>query len=394
MKRKVCVITGSRAEYGLLRWVMQAVEENEELELQLIVCGMHLSEEFGSTLTEIENDGFKISCKVDILDSTDSSFGVISAMSRGLVGFAKAFDSLNPDVIVVLGDRFEIFSAVTAALITKIPVAHLHGGEKTIGAFDDALRHCITKMSHLHFVATQEYKNRVVQLGENPATVFVVGGLGIENLNRLVLLSKFQLEKALNLKFANKSLLVTFHPVTLDEITPLKQIHELLEALDDLEDTTLIFTAPNADPGGSIIRKQIEKFVKKKSNAHYFASLGQLKYLSCLAQVDGVVGNSSSGILEAPSLKKGTINIGDRQKGRTQSSSIINCIPNKKDILFAIETLYSEKFQKGLAETVNPYGIGNPSKEVTRVLKSISLKDIIKKEFYDVQFHIDKIKDY
>ena len=385
MNRKICVITGSRAEYGLLRWVMQEIKESEKLELQLIACGMHLPEAFGSTLTEIENDGFKVNYKVDILDSIDSSLGVTSAISRGLVGFAEAFESLKPEVIVVLGDRFEIFSAVTAALIAKIPVAHIHGGEITIGAFDDALRHCITKMSHLHFVATQEYKNRVVQLGENPKTVFVVGGLGIENINKLTLLSKPELEKALNLKFENKSLLVTFHPVTLDKITPLEQVNELLVALDELKDTTLIFTSPNADPGGSKIRKQIVGFVDKKSNAHFFASLGQLKYLSCLAHVNGVVGNSSSGILEAPGLKKGTINIGDRQKGRTQSTSIINCLPNKESILEALETLFSDEFQKSLSSTINPYGVGNSSKEVVEVLNSISLEGIIKKEFYDIK---------
>lgn len=385
MNRKICVITGSRAEYGLLRWVMQEIKESENLELQLIVCGMHLSEAFGSTLSEIENDGFKVNYKVDVLDSIDdSSLGVTSAMSRGLVGFAGAFESLKPDVIVVLGDRFEIFSAVTAALIAKIPVAHIHGGEITIGAFDDALRHSITKMSHLHFVATQEYKNRVVQLGENPKTVFVVGGLGIENINKLKLLNKPELEKALNLKFENKSLLVTFHPVTLDEITPLEQVNELLAALNELKNTILIFTSPNADPGGSVIRKQIDEFVKKKSNAYFFASLGQLKYLSCLAQIYGVVGNSSSGILEVPSLKKGTINIGDRQKGRTQSTSIINCLPNKASILEALATLFSDEFQKSLSGTINPYGVGNSSKEVVEVLNSISLEGIMKKFFYDI----------
>jgi GDP/UDP-N,N'-diacetylbacillosamine 2-epimerase (hydrolysing) len=388
MNRKICVITGSRAEYGLLRWVMQEIKESKNLQLQVIVCGMHLSEAFGSTLSEIENDGFKVNCKVDILDSIDSSLGATSAMSRGLVGFAEAFESLKPDVIVVLGDRFEIFSAVTAALIAKIPVAHIHGGEITIGAFDDALRHCITKMSHLHFVATQDYKNRVVQLGENPKSVFVVGGLGIESINKLQPLSAPELEKALNLKFENKSLLVTFHPVTLDEITPLEQVNELLAALDELQDTTLIFTAPNADPGGSIIRKQINEFVDKKSNAHFFASLGQLKYLACLTHVDGVVGNSSSGILEAPSLKKGTINIGDRQKGRTQSNSIINCLPNKESILDALETLFADEFQKSLSSTVNPYGAGNSSKEVVEVLGSISLEGIIKKEFYDIEDYL------
>jgi GDP/UDP-N,N'-diacetylbacillosamine 2-epimerase (hydrolysing) len=385
MNRKICVITGSRAEYGLLRWVMQEIKDSENLELQLIACGMHLSEAFGSTLSEIENDGFKVNYKVDVLDSIDSSLGVTTAMSRGLVGFAEAFEVLKPDVIVVLGDRFEIFSAVTAALIAKIPVAHIHGGEITIGAFDDALRHCITKMSHLHFVATQDYKNRVVQLGENPKTVFVVGGLGIENVDKLKLLSKYELEKALNLKFENKSLLVTLHPVTLDEITPLEHINELLVALDGLKDTTLIFTSPNADPGGSVIRKKIDEFVKKKSNAHFFASLGQQKYLSSLAHVNGVLGNSSSGILEAPSFKKGTINIGDRQKGRTQSTSIINCLPTKESILEALETLFSDEFQKSLSSTTNPYGVGNSSKEVVKVLNSISLEGIIKKEFYDIK---------
>ena len=384
MSRKICVITGSRAEYGLLRWVMQGIKEHPDLTLQLIVTGMHLSEDFGMTVDEIENDGFKVDFKVETLDNNDSAVGIAGAMSRGLSGVAEALDDLKPDLVLVLGDRYEIFVSVAAALVAKIPVAHIHGGELTIGAYDDAFRHAITKMSHLHFVATEEYKNRVIQLGENPNSVFLVGGLGIENIKNLKLLNQEELEKALNVKFKKKSLLITYHPTTLDEQSPRVQMQELLDALDRLSNVTLIFTLPNADTGGREIIKMIDDYVSKNPNSYAFPSLGQLKYLSCIAQVNGVVGNSSSGILEVPSFKKGTINIGDRQKGRIRTTSVIDCETNKNSILESLDILFSVEFNRLLNLTINPYDLGGASVKIIDVINGVNLNQRTKKTFYDL----------
>jgi GDP/UDP-N,N'-diacetylbacillosamine 2-epimerase (hydrolysing) len=363
---------------------MQGVKNHSDLTLQIIATGMHLSKDFGLTFKEIENDGFQINYKIEMLSSDDSALGIAESMSRGLIGIAKALDKLKPDLVLVLGDRFEIFVSVTAALVAKIPVAHLHGGEVTVGAIDDAFRHGITKMSHLHFVATQEYRNRVIQLGENPNSVFLVGGLGVDSINRLKLLDRKELEKELSIEFSENNLLITFHPATLDESSISSQMQELLNALTDLKDTTLLFTMPNADTGGQAIIKMINKFVSKNSNSHAFTSLGQLNYFSCIAQVDGVIGNSSSGLLEVPSFKKGTINIGDRQKGRLQARSVINCGPNKHSITDAIHSLYSEEFKRNLISTVNPYGEGGASEKIVQIVSTISLEQIVKKTFYDL----------
>jgi GDP/UDP-N,N'-diacetylbacillosamine 2-epimerase (hydrolysing) len=384
MSRKICVITGSRAEYGLLRWVMQGIKDHPDLTLQLIATGMHLSKDFGMTVQEIENDGFKVDFKVETLDKNDSAVGIAGAMSRGLSGVAKALDKLKPDLVLVLGDRYEIFVSVAAALVAKIPVAHIHGGELTIGAFDDALRHAITKMSHLHFVATEEYKNRVIQLGENPSSVYMVGGLGIDSINQLKLLDRKELEKELHLVFEKKSLLITFHPATLDESTATSQMQELLNALSGLKDTTLIFTMPNADTGAQTIIKIINNFVSENPNAYAFTSLGQLRYLSCVAHVDGVVGNSSSGLIEVPSFMKGTINIGDRQKGRLQAKSVINCDPKTQSIIDAISRLYSKEFKNNLISTSNPYGKGGASAKVVEIISKVSQAQIVKKTFHDL----------
>ena len=384
MTLKICVITGSRADYGLLHFVMQGIKNDPVLTLQIIATGMHLSPTFGHTFREIETDGFKIDYKVDMLSDVDDGYSIAESMGQGLIGFAKALNKLNPDLVLVLGDRFEIFSAVAAALVAKIPVAHIHGGEVTIGAFDDAMRHSITKMSHLHFVATKSYRNRVLQLGEDPKKVFLVGGLGVDAIKQVKLLARKELERSLNLEFGPRSLLITFHPATLDETKAELQMEQLLLALKDLTSTTLIFTAPNADTGGHSILRLIEEFVNANSNAYLFESLGQLRYLSCVAQVDGVVGNSSSGLTEVPSFKKGTINIGDRQTGRELASSVINCEPNRLAINEALEKLYSSNFQETLLETINPYGEGGASREIVRILKETPLQGITKKAFYDL----------
>ncbi|EMJ92117.1 UDP-N-acetyl-D-glucosamine 2-epimerase, UDP-hydrolysing [Leptospira alstonii serovar Sichuan str. 79601] len=346
---------------------------------------MHLSPEFGLTYKEIEKDGFSIDRKIEILLSSDSAVGVSKSIGLGMIGFSEAYNDLSPDIILVLGDRFEILSAVSAALIAKIPVAHLHGGETSEGAFDESIRHSITKMSHLHFVAAEEYRNRVLQLGENPSHVFLVGGLGIDGIQKLNLLKKEELESSLDFKLNRKNLLVTFHPVTLENFTANDQMKELLTALEKLnEETNIIFTMPNSDTDSRIIFDLIRKFAESHHNVCYFTSLGQARYLSCLQFVDAVVGNSSSGILEAPSFKIGTINIGDRQKGRLKASSIIDCEPNRNSILNAFEKLYSADFQGNLPGTVNPYGEGGASEKIVKILETVKVEGILKKRFFDL----------
>ena len=382
--RKLCVITGTRAEYGLLRWVMQGIKDDPELTLQIIATGMHLSPEFGLTYRDIEHDGFQIDRKVEMLTSSDTPVGIAKSMGLGLIGFADALHELKPDLIVVLGDRFEIFSAVSAALVARIPVAHLHGGELTEGAFDDAMRHSITKMTHIHFVAAEEYRKRVIQLGEQPDRIFLVGGLGIDNIKRLKLLDREELEASLDFKLGSKNLMITFHPVTLETATASEQMTQLLAALAELDDTQLIFTMPNADTDGRVLIRIVEEFVAQYSNARAYTSLGQLRYLSCISHVDGVVGNSSSGLAEVPSFRKGTINIGDRQRGRLQAGSVINCEPTRADIADALEKLYSPAFQAEVSRVTNPYGEGGASEQVVETIRNISLEGLVKKSFNDL----------
>lgn len=384
MKRTICVITGTRAEYGLMRALMQSIAADPDLCLQIIATGMHLSPEFGATYREIEGDGFTIDRKVEMLTSSDTPVGIAKSMGLGMIGFADALEQLRPDLILVLGDRFEILAAVSAALVARIPVAHLHGGETTEGAFDEAMRHSITKMSHLHFVAAEPYRRRVIQLGEHPERVFLVGGLGVDAIKRVKLLGRAELEASLGFALGEKSLLVTFHPVTLEHATAEHQMAELLAALGELRDTQLVFTMPNADTDGRLLIRMVEQFVAITPNACAYASLGQLRYLSCAAQVDGVVGNSSSGLAEVPSLKKGTVNIGERQKGRLQADSVINCEPGREQIKSALARLYDPAFQATLAHTRNPYGEGGAGELVLRVLKQHRLAGIGKKSFYDL----------
>jgi GDP/UDP-N,N'-diacetylbacillosamine 2-epimerase (hydrolysing) len=384
MTRKICVITGTRAEYGLLRWIMQGIKDDAELTLQVIATGMHLSPEFGLTYREMESDGFQIDRKVEMLTSSDTSVGVAKSIGLGVIGFADALNELKPDLIVVLGDRFEIFAAVSTALVARMPVAHLHGGETTEGAFDEALRHSITKMSHLHFVAAEEYRQRVIQLGEQPGSVFLVGGLGVDSIKRLKLLDRSALEASLDFKLGKKNLLITFHPVTLEIATATDQMAELLTALGALPDTHLIFTMPNADTDGRALIHMVQQFVAQRANARAYTSLGQLRYLSAVAQVDGVLGNSSSGLAEVPSFGKGTINIGDRQRGRLQADSVINCEPTRKGIEAALLQLYSATFQASLRQVRNPYGEGGASAVVVNTIKYVELGELVKKTFYDM----------
>ena len=386
MNRKICVVTGTRAEYGLLRWLMEYIRETLGLELQIIATGMHLSPEFGLTYREIENDGFSIDSKVEILLSSDTPAGLAKSMGLGLICFGDALQQLQPDIMLVLGDRFELFSAVAAAMVARIPVAHLHGGESSEGAFDEAIRHSITKMSHLHFVAAEEYRKRVIQLGEHPDRVFLVGGLGIDNIKKLDLLDRSELETALEFKLGLKNLLITFHPVTLENESSAMQMTELLAALEKLKDTHLIFTMPNADTDSRILIGMIDQFVVKHPGARSYTSLGQLKYLSCIRHVDGVVGNSSSGLLEVPSFAKGTINIGDRQRGRLKTKSVIDCDPEQKSIAAALRKLYSKEFLLELETVQNPYGEGGASKKIVKILQDYSLESILKKPFHNLEY--------
>lgn len=385
MTRKICIVTGTRAEYGLLYWLMKEIESDSDLELQIIATGMHLSPEFGLTYKEIEKE-FTCNKKIEILLSSDTPIGISKSMGLAQISFAEAYEELKPDMVVVLGDRYEIFSATSAAMIARIPIAHLHGGETTEGAFDEAIRHSITKMSHLHFVATEEYRNRVIQLGEHPSRVFNVGGMGIENIKKLNLLTCKEFEKAIDFKLGTKNILVTFHPVTLENSTAKEQFQELLDAIDELQDTNTIFTKANSDTDGRIINQMIDEYVSRNSDKSIaFTSLGQLRYLSALQFVDAVVGNSSSGLLEAPSFKIGTINIGDRQKGRIRAASVIDCIPDKKSIKNALEKLYSVEFQELLKSVKNPYGDGCASKKIIKEIKKVDHGSFLKKSFYDLK---------
>ena len=387
-KRKICVITGSRAEYGLLYWLIKGIDLDQDLDLQLIVTGMHLCDDFGLTFREIERD-FKIDRKIDMNLSSDTSLGISKSMSLAQSSFSEAFNDLNPDIVLVLGDRYEIFSAVTAAMISKLPIAHIHGGESTEGSIDEAIRHSITKMSHIHFTAADEYSKRIIQLGEDPVRVFNVGGMGIENIKRQKFLSKEEFEKSINFKLNLKNILVTFHPVTLENRTSEKQFRELINSISELKNTHIIFTKTNSDLGGKIINEIIDEFsIKNKEKTIAITSMGQLKYLSAMMHVDLIIGNSSSGLLEAPSFNIGTINIGDRQKGRIKADSVIDCLPNKKDIDQSLKKIYSLDFQKKLKYVKNPYDNGLGSSKIIKVLKTISLKNMLKKSFYDVNFSL------
>ena len=383
-KRKICVVTGTRAEYGLLYWLMKEIEDDKDLELQIIVTGMHLSPDFGLTYKEIEKD-FKIDRKIEMLSTSDTAVSISKSMGLAYIGFGNAYEELQPDLVVVLGDRYEIFAAVSSAMIARIPISHLHGGEATEGLIDEAIRHSITKMSHLHFTATDEYRKRVIQLGEQPNTVFNVGGVGIDNIKKLKLLNKDEFEKSIKFKLNKKNILVTFHPVTLENETAQNQFYELLKIIDTLEDTTIIFTKANSDTNGRIINKMIDEYVLKNSlKSIAFTSLGQLRYLSALQFVDAMVGNSSSGLAEAPTFKIGTINIGNRQKGRIKADSIIDCIPEENSIENSFEELYSNEFQEKLKKVENPYGNGGASKKIIKIIKNTTLDNILEKSFFNI----------
>ena len=382
--RKVCVVTGTRAEYGLLSRLMKAIEESDGLELQIVATGMHLSSEFGLTYRQIEQDGFQIDKKVEMLLSSDSEVGVGKSMGVGMIGFVDALNDLQPDLMVLLGDRFEAFTAASAAMVMRIPIAHLHGGETTEGAIDESIRHAISKMSHLHFTAAEAYRERVIQLGEHPERVFNVGAVGIDNIKSMELLSREVLEEAIGFRLGERNLLVTYHPVTLEEGTARKQFDNLLQALDRLERTHIIFTKSNADAGGRAVNRMIDEDVASRPDTTVaYNSLGQLRYFSVLQYMDGVVGNSSSGLIEVPVFGIGTVNIGDRQKGRLKAESVIDCEPETETIGNAIDRLYSDDFAEVVRSAKNPYGDGEAVTRIREIIEEFDLSDLLKKKFHD-----------
>ncbi len=386
MRRRICVVTGTRAEYGLLYWVIEAIRRESRLRLQLLVTGTHLCPEFGSTFKEIEADGIPIDKRVEIILSSDSTVGACKAMGLGMISFGEAFQELRPDLVLLLGDRFETLAAATAATVCGIPIAHCHGGETTEGAIDEAFRHALTKMSHLHFTSTEPYRRRVIQLGEAPERVLNVGALGLESLRKLDLLDREAFEASIGRQLRTRSLLITFHPATLQAEQAEHQFSQLIQALSELRDTTLIFTKANADPAGRVINQQIDQFVAGRDDESTvaFASLGRLRYLSALKHVDGVVGNSSSGIIEAPSFRVGTLDVGIRQKGRIRAASVLHCEPVLENLREHLGILLSQSFRDSLVAVENPYDGGCPAERIASTLASFPLEGLLMKTFYDI----------
>ena len=383
-KKNICVITGSRAEYGLLYPLLVLLKKSNQINLQIVATGSHLSSSFGATYKEIESDGFQIDKKVEMTLASDTPSSISKSTGLGIIGFSDVFTDLNPSVVVVLGDRYEVLAAAIAAYFSNILIAHLHGGETTLGAYDEGIRHSVTKMSWLHFVAAESYKKRVIQLGEEEDRVFNVGGLGVDNIKKTKLLTKRELIKKTGIQFGKKNILVTFHSVTLEGASSIKQLKVILDVLSDFTDLYIIFTLPNSDKNSVALKELIEGFVLSNKNTISFKSLGRLKYLSTLRYIDGVLGNSSSGLLEVPSFNIGTVNIGDRQEGRLKASSVIDCKPDKKSIQKAIRKLFSVKFRESIRSVVNPYGKGDASKKILEILQNISKPKNLKKPFHDL----------
>ncbi|HEX7881451.1 MAG TPA: UDP-N-acetylglucosamine 2-epimerase [Afipia sp.] len=385
MTRKICIFTGARSDFGLLQPLIRAVMTDDALELQLIVTGSHLSADFGNSVSEIEQAGIPIARKIEILSDGDSNFDIATAAGRGMAGFADALAELKPDVVVLLGDRYEALAAAFSSVILGIPVAHLHGGEVTEGSTDDSFRHAITKMASLHFVAAEPYRDRVIQMGEVPDRVFLVGGLGVDAMLNLPLLDREEVERRLGLTLNERTLLATVHPATAGADDPSRECLEMLAALDLQQDVQIVFTLANADAGGRAVNEQIRAFVAKNpTRSVCFASLGSQLYFSALQFVKGVIGNSSSGLLEAPSFHVGTINIGSRQDGRLRSEGVIDCAPDRRAITDALSRLFSPEFQRIASSASNPYGNGGATPLILSVLKTADLGSLRVKPFRDI----------
>ena len=381
---KVCIITSTRADFGLLKNLIFKIKKNKNFLLKVVASGTHFSRKYGYTYDEIKENKIKIDKKIICKFNSDNPEGVSQVMAKCMLESSRIFKTLQPDLLIVLGDRYEILASTISAHLSRIPVAHIHGGEVTHGVIDDAFRHSITKMSHIHFVANAIYKRRIIQLGESPKNVYVVGGLGVDSISKTNLLTKNELEKKFNFKFNKKNFLINFHPETLNKNLAKKQIRELLSALSELKDIGLIFTIPGSDLENTVVIKLIKKFTAKHKNAYFFKSLGQVNYFSFLNQIDGMIGNSSSGLLEMPYFKKGTINIGARQSGRSFSNSVINIKVKKSKIIQAVKKLLSNNFQKNIKDSINLYGNPGASDKIVKILKKVKTKKIFNKKFFDI----------
>lgn len=386
MKRKICIVTGTRAEWGLLSGIAKALDNRKDVVLQIIATNMHLSEKYGDTWKEIQRDGLKITLKVPIPTDFTTAHDTVNAMSECMKGMSKAFSTLSPDLILILGDRFEMLAVASAALIHRIPVAHMHGGEVTQGAFDESIRHSITKMSHLHFTSTEEARNRIIQLGENPAHVFNTGAIGVYNILHTPLMTREELESDLGITIPGNSVFVTFHPTTLDSIPPYIQCENLLNALDRRKDIKILFSYPNNDTGGNDIIQLIDRFVSNNADrSAVFPSLGARRYLSVLRCVSAVVGNSSSGIIEVPSMHIPTLNIGIRQKGRQRAESVIDCGVTFEEISEGLEKVLSEESISSARTCNNPYEQAETLDKIVEITATYPLENIIQKPFYDIK---------
>ena len=384
MTKKIAVFTGTRAEYGLLYWLLKDIQTDSELRLQLLVSGMHLSSEFGETYKQIEQDGFTIDEKIEILLSSDTAVGTAKSMGLGVLGFSDAFSRLEPDALVILGDRFEALAAAQTAMILRIPILHLHGGEITEGAYDDAIRHAITKLSYLHGTSTEQYRQRVIQLGESPERVNNIGAIGLDHLTRGDFMSVNEIGNSLNFDLEQPYFLVTYHPVTLGEEPPEESFLSLTEALDEFKDHKVILTYPNADDGGRKIIPLLEAYYRENSGRVLaIPSLGQKRYLSTVKHAKAVIGNSSSGIIEVPAFDVPTVNIGVRQKGRLAAKSVLNCPARKESIIEAIESAVSRSYKSANEKIHNPYGSGNASAKAIEMLKNLDFEST--KSFYDIK---------
>ncbi len=385
-KRVIGVVTGGRAEYGLLAPLIKKIKSDQALELRLYVTAMHLSPQHGNTYKIIENDGYTINEKVEMLISSDKPEAIAKSIGLGMIGFADAFRNNKPDILVMLGDRYELLSSAIAAMIQRIPIAHLHGGESTEGLIDEAIRHSITKMSHFHFVSTDKYRKRIIQMGENPEYIYNVGAIGLDNIRSMKLMTRDELEQSFDIKFGKQVFLVTYHPVTLESGSSKAHIHSLLSALNQYHEATIIFTQPNADTDSNIIADEIRKYVYDYSKyCRYIETLGQIKYLSMCSVSDAIIGNSSSGIIEVPSFHVPTVNIGDRQKGRLMPASVINCSSDEKSIKSAIDKALDREFKASIGSIKNPYGDGNTADKIIEILKKVGISDkVLKKSFFDL----------
>lgn len=386
--KTIVIVTSTRAEYGLLRPVIFKLKSVTEFDVKIVVTGMHLSSAFGNTYMEIEHDGFCIDKKIEILMASDTSAGMSKTMGLALISFAEYFEEVKPDGLLVLGDRFETLAVCCAAMNAGIPIFHMHGGERTEGLVDEAVRHSISKMSYVHFTSTEEYRKRVIQLGEAPSRVFNVGATGVENALHEKLMSRDELSASLNGACEKPYIVGTFHPVTLEADSVQKQCNEFVEAITEYDKVNFVITKANADSGGRYINERLDVISKKCRHIHLFDSLGMVRYLSAVKYSEAVIGNSSSGLIEVPSFHIPTVNIGNRQRGRVQSASVINCSADRHEIIMAIERALSASFRNSIKSASNPYGKGDTSENIVNIIQAIYKKgDVdLRKNFYDIDF--------